>query len=64
LPNASAITETPPIELQEGDLSSIYFAGREERTKNGTKTIKIGFEEVLNGRDVLALIRQVQRGDT
>lgn len=57
------IVAQSPVSLDEGRLSDVYFATRQVRVKNGSRTVSIGFERIENGRQVLSLIRQVQRKD-
>jgi hypothetical protein len=57
------ITADSPISFSEGTLSDVHFASRQVRVKNGHRTVAIGFDRIENGRKVLSLIRQVQRGD-
>lgn len=54
------ITRSTSMSLQEGPPDTIWFASTTKRTKNGTKTIKIGFEHIDQGRDVLRMMRDVQ----
>ena len=56
------ITRDSLLSLDEqGHLSTIKFATESYRHKNRTKTRRIGFERIENGRDVFALMRDIQR---
>lgn len=54
------ITATTPITFAEGDVSTIHFATEQTRTKRGLRQVPVGFDQIPEGRKVLALIRQVQ----
>ena len=55
------ITAETVIDYQQNALDSIYFASQTKRTKNGTREVPIGFEQLDDGPQVLKLIRQIQR---
>jgi hypothetical protein len=55
------ITADPRLEIVEGTPASILFATEMHRTKNGTTTVKLGFERIENGREVYAKFREVQK---
>lgn len=55
---------TPEADLaltDHGTLSSITFAERPVRTRRGIGTDRIGFDRITDGRQVLALMRAIQR---
>ncbi|WP_235871424.1 aspartate carbamoyltransferase catalytic subunit [Shimia sediminis] len=56
------ITRSTSMSLQEGPLDTLWFASTAKRTKNGTRTVKIGFERIEQGRDVLRMMRDIQEG--
>ena len=56
------ITAETVIDYQQNTLDSIYFASQTKRTKNGTRDVPIGFEQLDDGPHVLKLIRQIQQG--
>lgn len=57
------ITQNTPIYMEEsGALTSIHFATRTVRTKNGSTTKQIGFERIEGSTEVMQLIRKVQQG--
>ncbi|MGB0798407.1 MAG: aspartate carbamoyltransferase catalytic subunit [Planktomarina sp.] len=59
--NSYPITKDIEITFEDaGDIGDIYFAKRETRGKNGITITPIGFEQIENPRQVLALMRQVQ----
>lgn len=55
------ITETTVLDFDSGTPATIHFAEETRRTKNGTRTVKIGFERIDDGRRVYGLIREVQK---
>jgi len=55
------ISEDTVLDFQDGEWSSIYFATERHRTRNGSRTSRIGFERIADGRDVYAKFREVQR---
>lgn len=57
------ITDRTQISLVQGtDTGDVYFAEKVTRSRNGTTTRRIGFEQIPDARDVLGLMRQVQAG--
>ena len=57
------IAADTPVTFHEGRLSDVHFATRQVRAKHGHRSVAIGFDRIENGRHVMSLIRQVQRGD-
>lgn len=55
------ITAESDVTLSEGTRTSVYFHNKVKRSKNGTYTVPIGFEDIHDAREVLSLIRQVQQ---
>ncbi len=49
------------LDFQDGDYASIYFATETKRTKNGTKSVGVGFERIQGGRAVYSKFREVQK---
>lgn len=58
------ITADTAITFTEGPLSDLHFATRQVRAKRGHRSVPIGFDSIADGRHVLSLIRQVQRGNS
>ena len=58
--NTYRITDTTPISYAPGHLATVHFATKQVRTKNGYRTVDIGFERIEDGGDVYRLIRQLQ----
>jgi len=56
------IASETPIGLVDGALSTITFASKTKMTNRQMTEVKIGFEDIANGREVYKLIRQVQAG--
>ena len=54
------ITSEMSLELVDAPLPSVYFASETRRTKNGTLTVRHGFERIADGRDVYRRIRDIQ----
>ncbi|EAQ44490.1 MAG: aspartate carbamoyltransferase catalytic subunit [Roseobacter sp. MedPE-SWde] len=55
------ISKETPLELVDGALSSLYFASKSRRGKNGnTYTTPVGFERIRDGREVYRLMRDIQ----
>ncbi|MDJ0826403.1 MAG: aspartate carbamoyltransferase catalytic subunit [Rhodobacter sp.] len=50
-----------PLDFQDGEKPSIYFAHTYRRTKNGSTRVPIGFERLVDGEAVYKLFRDVQR---
>jgi hypothetical protein len=55
------ITPNTPIDFQGNTIPSIMFASETKRSKNRTYTVPIGFELIHDAREVLALLRSVQK---
>lgn len=49
-----------PVIFEDGAFSTVLFAVEKSYTKNGVTTRSVGFHRIPDGRDVLALIRQIQ----
>lgn len=54
------ITRDMVISLLEGPPDTIWFASITKRSRNGTKTVKIGFERIDGGREVYRMMRDIQ----
>lgn len=52
------------LTYQAGDPATLYFAKKTKRGKNGTYTVDVGFERILDGADVYRQFRQIQKADT
>ena len=50
------------LELREGPPDSVFFATRKKRSRNGTYTVPVGFERIPDGKQVLRLMRDIQKG--
>ncbi len=55
------ITAETPIELRDDPIPSVMFATETKRGKNSTYTVPIGFELIHDAREVLTLLRSVQK---
>ena len=55
------ITKETPLEFSTGDPASITFATERRRSKNGSYEVKIGFERIADGKQVYAMIRDIQK---
>jgi hypothetical protein len=55
------ITADTPIEFQDNRIPSVMFATETKRGKNSTYTVPIGFEHIHDAREVLTLLRSVQK---
>ncbi|MDX8354248.1 aspartate carbamoyltransferase catalytic subunit [Cognatiyoonia sp. IB215182] len=55
------ITSDMAITLTEGRKQSIYFASKRDRNDDSAGDRKIGFEQISDARDVLKLIRAIQK---
>ena len=55
------ITEDTQIEFQDNAIPSVMFATETKRGKNSTYTVPIGFENISDARQVLTLLRSVQK---
>lgn len=49
------------LEFDSGDPATIIFSSETRRTNNGSRTVKIGFDRIPDGRTVYALIRDIQK---
>lgn len=49
------------LSMEEGELTSVYFAEELRRTKNGSRTVNIGFHLLPDGRDVYKMMRKIQK---
>lgn len=54
------ISPDTPINLIDGALTTVNFASRTKRSKNGSYEVPVGFEYIENGRKVYALMRESQ----
>ncbi|MEJ6404169.1 aspartate carbamoyltransferase catalytic subunit [Yoonia sp. 2307UL14-13] len=55
------ISKDTQITFEDGDLSSVFFASKTRRSKNGTYDVPIGFELLQDGRAVFQHIRAIQK---
>ena len=60
--NSYPISDTTPVSFSDGPLATIHFASRTAYGGRSRSTRTIGFEDITDGRDVYALIRNVQDG--
>ena len=58
------INANTTIEFKDGRLPSIIFATETRMGTKGQPSRDIGFERIADGRNVLQLIRDIQRSDT
>lgn len=58
------ITQDTQLEYRENDKPSVYFSTETRRTDDETVTKDIGFERIHDARDVLSLMRKIQKGLT
>ncbi|MGY3437856.1 MULTISPECIES: aspartate carbamoyltransferase catalytic subunit [unclassified Marinovum] len=56
------ITADTVLRLEDGTPGSIWFAKEHRRTKNGSRSVDIGFERIDNPRSVLRQMTEIQRG--
>ncbi|MBD3679735.1 MAG: aspartate carbamoyltransferase catalytic subunit [Rhodobacteraceae bacterium] len=61
--NSYPIDRDSVLQFAEGDPSSVYFATILKRTKNGSRRVPVGFENIEDAREVYGLLRDVQRGE-
>jgi hypothetical protein len=61
--NSYPISAQTSLSLEQGKLDSILFATEEYRVKGRTRTRRIGFERIRDGRTVYNLMRDIQRAD-
>lgn len=54
------ITSATPIGYAPARFATIHFATKEVRTKNGTRTVDVGFERISDGAEVYSLMRSIQ----
>ncbi len=58
------IDKNSPLELEQGQTHSIYFATEERRrNKGGRYTAKIGFEHMSESAEPFQLLEKIRRGD-
>lgn len=58
------ITKSTRVKVKNGPLTTIHFAERTGRSKNGTYRIPIGFERLRDGQTVAKLISDMQKDTT
>ncbi len=56
------ITAQSVLDLDEGPISTIWFASGRRRRGRRRGQSRIGFEQIADGREVLRLMRLVQKG--
>ncbi|MGJ8610326.1 MAG: aspartate carbamoyltransferase catalytic subunit [Octadecabacter sp.] len=56
------ITTSVPLEHVIGPPDSLHFATVTKRTKNGSRTVPVGFKRIEDGKTVYALLRDIQKG--
>ncbi len=56
------IGTTDAIELDEGVTQGVYFAEEHRRSQGGSRVVRIGFQYISDAREVLGLMRNIQRG--
>ncbi|MEL6684624.1 MAG: aspartate carbamoyltransferase catalytic subunit [Pseudomonadota bacterium] len=56
------ITQDTQLEYRENDKSSVYFSTETHKTDDATITKNIGFERINDAREVLRLMRNIQKG--
>lgn len=49
------------LEIDTNDPASVIFASEQRRRKNGTYKVKIGFERIVDAKQVYALLRGIQK---
>ena len=54
------ITDDTVLTLEQGPPDNLFFATRTKPTKNGTRTVKLGFERIDQGREVYRMMRDIQ----
>lgn len=57
------ITREMVLEFVDEPLASVHFANKRKRTKNGSYLVPIGFERIVDGRNVYRMMRDIQRAD-
>jgi hypothetical protein len=57
------ITAQTSLSLDEGTLDTVLFASEDYRVKGRTRTRRIGFERIADGRSVYNLMRDIQRSE-
>lgn len=55
------ITDDTVIGFVPGAPATIHFATEHRRTKNGSRSVAVGFERIADGDEVYAKIRAIQR---
>ena len=58
------ITKETVLDMTHADLSTIIFHTERRRGKNGSYTVKIGFERIADGQNVYRMMRDIQEGAT
>lgn len=61
--NFYPIKAATEVHMKPGTETSIYFAVRIYRSKNGARRVPLGFEYISDGEEVYRLIRQIQNDD-
>jgi hypothetical protein len=56
------ITGETTLEIVGDTPATIHFATEQKTGNNRTHTVKIGFERIMDGREVYAKIRKIQEG--
>lgn len=54
------IDEDTPLEFSPGERATVNFAKEFRQTKNGTRTVPVGFEEIADGEEVFRLITGIR----
>ena len=62
--NAYDIRHDMSLELSPGTLSSIYFAEEVYRANGRSRTAKVGFENLPDGREVFDIMIDIRKGMT
>ncbi|WP_420568371.1 aspartate carbamoyltransferase catalytic subunit [Thalassovita sp.] len=57
------ITAGTSLSLEEGKLDTVLFASEDYRVKGRTRTHRIGFQRIRDGRAVYNMMRDIQRAD-
>jgi hypothetical protein len=57
------ISAQTSLSLDDGPFKSVFFASEEYRVKGRTRTRRIGFKRIPDGRAVYDLMRNIQRAD-
>lgn len=56
------ISSSTVLSLHEGKLTTIDFASKTVGSGDSTRETSVGFEDLIDGRDVYALMRNLQEG--